>query len=147
MLLGTALACLIIGVSDGDTLTARCESDAGPVNLKIRLAEIDAPESGQAYGTRSKQHLAGLCLRKQAEITPRGKDRYMRTVARVTCEGADASEEQVRAGMAWVFDRYVTDRSFYDIQSEARSAGRGLWAEPNAIPPWEWRKVKQPPAQ
>lgn len=140
---GAALICLVIAIADGDTLTARCESPAGLENIKVRLAEIDAPEKSQAFGSRSKQHLADLCFQRQASVTPRTKDRYLRTVANVECEGQDAGTEQVRAGMAWVFDRYVTDRSLYAIQDDARSAMRGLWADANPIPPWEWRKAKQ----
>jgi endonuclease YncB( thermonuclease family) len=71
MQFGIALVCFIIGVSDGDTLTARCESDDGSVNLKIRVAEIDAPEKGQAFGGRSKQHLSDLRLQKRASEMPR----------------------------------------------------------------------------
>lgn len=37
----------------------------------------------------------------------RGKDRYGRTVARVSCSGIDANTEQLRRGMAWVFTRYL----------------------------------------
>ncbi len=142
-IVAVTLACLIVAIADGDTLTARCETAGELENVKVRLAEIDAPEKGQAFGARSKQRLAELCFQKQATVTPRTKDRYLRTVAKVECEGVDAGTEQVRAGMAWVFDRYVTDRSLYDIQDEARSAGRGLWAEPNPIAPWEWRTAKQ----
>jgi endonuclease YncB( thermonuclease family) len=109
------------------------------VNVKIRIAEIDAPEKGQAFGTRSQQHLADLCFKRQAVIRPQTIDRYGRTVARVECEGVDASAEQVRTGMAWVFDRYVTDRALYPLQEEARAAQRGLWADPAPVAPWEWR--------
>ena len=71
---------------------------------------------------------------------PQTTDRYGRTVARVRCDGQDASEQLVRSGMAWVFDRYVTDRSLYPLQDEARAARRGLWADNNPTSPWEWRK-------
>jgi endonuclease YncB( thermonuclease family) len=141
------LLCLIVGISDGDTLTARCEAQAGhgAVTLKVRLSEIDAPEKAQPFGTRSRQHLADLCFHKRAELEPvaagGGLDRYSRTVARVTCEGADANAEQVRAGMAWVFDRYVIDRSLYDAQEGARSARRGLWQDEEPIAPWAWRQA------
>ena len=37
------LLCLVIDISDGDTLTARCDAPQGLHNLKVRLAEIDAP--------------------------------------------------------------------------------------------------------
>ena len=137
-LLSTAFLAAVIGISDGDTLTVL--HDREPV--KIRLAEIDAPEKKQPFGTKSKQALSDLCYGKQAEVSPQKKDRYGRMVARVRCNGLDASEQQVRDGMAWVFDRYVTDRSLYPLQDEARAARRGLWADDGAVPPWEWRKQR-----
>lgn len=135
-----ALVCIVVAIADGDTLTARCETAVGQENLKVRLAEIDAPEKGQGFGARSKEHLAELCFQKTATVTPRTKDRHLRAVANVECQGVDAGAEQVRAGMAWVFDRYVTDRSLYAVQDDARASKRGLWADPSPKPPWEWRK-------
>ena len=143
------LMCLIVGISDGDTLTARCEAqaDCESVTLKVRLSEIDAPEKAQPFGARSRQHLADLCFRKPATLEPvaarGGFDRYGRTVARVTCAGADANAEQVRAGMAWVFDLYVIDRSLYEAQESARTARRGLWEDSEPIAPWEWRQARR----
>jgi micrococcal nuclease len=136
-----ALSCLVIGISDGDTLKARCEELDGKVNITVRLAEIDAPEKGQAWGTRSRQHLAELCHGQLVVVKPRTTDRYGRTVARVECEGVDASAEQVRSGMAWVFDRYVSDRALYAVQDVARGERRGLWGDAEPIAPWEWRKA------
>jgi endonuclease YncB( thermonuclease family) len=139
-----ALICLVVAIADGDTLTARCDpqADQPAQTLKIRLAEIDAPEKGQAFGNRSKQHLSDVCFKKQAEVRPQTTDRYGRTVARVICNGTDANVEQVRAGMAWVFDKYVTDRGLYAVQDEARAARRGLWGDREPVAPWEWRARK-----
>jgi endonuclease YncB( thermonuclease family) len=134
--IAAAFLASVIGISDGDTLTI--QFDREPV--RVRIAEIDAPEKKQPFGTRSKQSLAELCFGKLAEITPQTKDRYGRTVARVSCNGQDVSEYQLKNGMAWVFDRYVTDRSLYGIQDEARQARQGLWSDGNPVPPWEWRK-------
>ena len=92
-IVAVTMACLIVAIADGDTLTARCETAGGLENIKVRLAEIDAPEKGQAFGARSKQRLAELCFQKQATVTPRTKDRYLRTVAKVECEGVDAGTE------------------------------------------------------
>lgn len=131
--------CKIIGVTDGDTLTALCAEDR---QVKVRLAEIDAPEKAQPFGDRSKQSLSDLCFDREAEIAPQTTDRYGRTVARVHCEGTDANAEQLRRGMAWVYDKYVTDRSLYALQDDARGTRRGLWADKNPIPPWEWRHRK-----
>ena len=47
------------------------------------------------------------------------------------------------SGMAWVFDRYVSDRGLYAVQDEARAAQRGLWGDADPVAPWEWRKSSQ----
>jgi micrococcal nuclease len=135
-IIAAAFLASVIGISDGDTMTVLHEREP----VKIRLAEIDAPEKAQPFGTKSKQALSDLCFGKQAEVVPQTKDRYGRTIARVKCEGRDASAHQVQVGMAWVYDRYVTDRSLYHVQSMARAGGRGLWADAGPVPPWGWRK-------
>jgi micrococcal nuclease len=138
-ILAAAFLASVIGISDGDTLTVLHERQP----IKIRVAEIDAPEKKQPFGTRSKQSLSDLCFGKQAEVFPQKTDRYGRTIARVKCDGQDASAQQVQAGMAWVYDRYATDRALYDIQDEARQAERGLWSDVKPTPPWQWRKSRR----
>lgn len=128
---------LIVGVSDGDTLTALTSDHQ---QIKVRLANIDAPEKRQPYGQRSKQSLSDLCFQKQAEIATQTTDRYGRTVAVVTCEGTEANREQVARGMAWVYTRYNKDPSLTAIEENAKVDKRGLWSDPQAVPPWEWRK-------
>ena len=132
---GATLNGKVVAITDGDTLTA----PIGERQIKVRLVEIDAPESSQAFGDRSKRSLADLCLDKPARLIDRGTDADGRMLARVECAGVDANEEQVRRGMAWVYDQYVTDRSLYIDQNLARSASRGLWSDPNPTRPWEWR--------
>ena len=84
-----------------------------------------------------------MCFGKTAEVADKGKDRYGRTLARVTCYGVDANAEQVRRGMAWVYERYVTDKTFYAVQEEAKAERRGLWQDDKSVSPWEWRKDKR----
>jgi endonuclease YncB( thermonuclease family) len=129
----------VVGITDGDGITVFTDGR----KIKVRLSDIDAPERKQPYGQRSRQHLGGLCFQKKAKIDDRGRDLYGRIVGRVTCAGKDANAEMVRAGMAWVFDRYVTDRGLYRLQDLARSHKRGLWADKAPIKPWEWRKGKR----
>jgi endonuclease YncB( thermonuclease family) len=90
------LLCLVVAISDGDTLTARCGQPEAYQQVKVRLSEIDAPEKAQPYGQRSRQHLAQLCFGETAGIRAIGTDRYGRTLARVECQGKDANAEQVR---------------------------------------------------
>ncbi|SHL41626.1 micrococcal nuclease [Nitrosospira sp. Nsp11] len=139
MLLAAFLA-TVIGISDGDTLTVLTPDKQ---QIKIRLAEIDAPEKRQAFGTRSKQSLSDLCFGKQAEVKPQAKDRYKRTVARIKCDGVDANAEQVSRGMAWVYRQYAKDHDLYVLEHGAKVEKRGLWSEPSPIPPWEFRKMRR----
>ena len=143
MPLATLFLCTVVAVADGDTLTVRCDAvaDQPAQTLRVRLAEIDAPEAHQAFGKRSRRYLAALCLRQRAQVRPvadnGGLDRYGRTVAHVTCGGTDANAALVRAGMAWVFDR---DGLLHSLQDSARASQRGLWADKHPVPPWEWRE-------
>lgn len=126
----------VVGVTDGDTLTML---DSGSNTVKIRLAEIDAPEKKQPFGARSKESLSDLCYDKAATADVQAKDRYGRTVARIKCDGVDANAAQISRGMAWVYDKYVKDKSLYQLQDEARAARLGLWSDPEPMQPWEWR--------
>lgn len=130
---------LVIAIADGDTLTVL---NADKEQVRVRLAEIDAPERKQPFGNRSRQALADMCFRVEATVKVVDVDRYGRTIGRVECAGADANAEQVRNGMAWVYPRYATDATLYQLQDEARAAGRGLWADHDPAAPWEWRHRK-----
>lgn len=130
-----ALADQVIGIADGDTLTVL----HGQKPLRIRLADIDAPEKKQAFGERSKQSLSDLCFGKDATYKAKMIDPYGRTVARVKCVGADVNRIQVERGLAWVYDQYNTDRSLPALQASAKAEHRGLWADKSPVPPWEYR--------
>lgn len=139
----TALLCLVVAITDGDTIKARCGQPGAYEQVTIRLAEIDAPEKKQPYGQRSKEALSALCFQQQAVIKPTTTDRYGRTIARIECRGKDANAELVRIGMAWAYTKYLTDQGIKRLELEARAAHVGLWADPDPIPPWEWRHPKR----
>ncbi len=129
---GTAL---VTGVADGDTLYANVEGHS----VRIRLAQIDAPEKAQAFGRRSEQSLRELVGKRQVELAWKSLDRYGRPVAQVSVDRLDVNAEQVRRGFAWVFRRYSNDAALLALEAQAKSAGLGLWADPHPIPPWDWR--------
>ncbi|KRB73614.1 nuclease [Noviherbaspirillum sp. Root189] len=126
----------VIGIADGDTLTVL--QDRKPV--KLRLANIDAPEKSQPFGQRSKESLSDLCWGKGATYETQDIDRYGRTVAVVTCGGVEVNRAQVERGMAWVYPRYNKDQSLPALQEKSRNAGVGLWRDSDPIPPWEYRR-------
>ena len=74
------------------------------------------------------------------------RDRYQRILGKVLLSGQDMNLEQVKAGLAWHYKKYqdeqtTADRVKYsDAEREARMARRGLWQDPNPMPPWDYRK-------
>lgn len=127
----------VVGVHDGDTLTVLADGK----QIKIRLAEIDAPEKKQAFGELAKQVLSDLCFGQQAVVSPVVTDKYGRTVGKVRCRDVDASIYQAENGMAWAYTQYLLPGSLIPAaESIARAEKRGLWTEPNPTPPWLFRK-------
>lgn len=126
----------VVKVGDGDTVTVLVDRK----EIKVRLDAIDAPELKQAFGKHSRESLAELCAARTARVVEKGRDRYGRTVGAIQCDGVDANAEQVRRGMAWVFERYAPRSSpLYGLQGEARGSRRGLWVDPAPVAPWDWR--------
>lgn len=128
----------VVHIADGDTLTLLVDHQ----QVKIRLADIDAPERGQAYGAKAKKVLGNLVFGKRARVEVTTKDRWGRSVGRVYVGGMDVNAEMVRRGYAWVYREYSTDAGLFALENEAKVARRGLWADPRPVPPWEWRKRK-----
>ncbi|MCG3769414.1 MAG: Endonuclease YncB [Nitrosomonadaceae bacterium] len=128
----------VVAVADEDTITVLKDLQ----QVKVRLTEIDAPEKKQAFGNRSKESLSDLCFGKTATLIEKSKDRYGRTLARVTCDGTDANAEQVRRGLAWAYTKYLTDPQIKVLEEEARASRLGLWRDETPVPPWEWRHRK-----
>ena len=131
----------VIGVTDGDTLTML---DGRKQQIKVRLAEIDTPESAQPYGTRAKQELSRLAHGKTVTVKVQDIDRYGRTVGRVYVGELDVNAEMVKLGAAWVYRKYASDQSLYALEKQAKQKRAGIWNLPEAeqIPPWEWRKAR-----
>ncbi len=134
----------VVGITDGDTITVLNSKTLKDV--KIRLYGIDTPEKGQAFGKKAKQFTSQMVYGKVVEVEPVDIDRYGRTVALVTVFQRLVNEELVNAGFAWIYTRYC-DRPICErwkvLEQEAREAKRGLWADPNPIPPWEFRRKKR----
>lgn len=132
----------VIRVSDGDTIAVL---DSRNRQYKIRLAGIDAPERKQANYETSRKNLAALTFGKIVVVNWYKKDRYGRLVGSVEADRQDVGLVQLRAGQAWWFRQYAHEQSVFDrsqyavAESEARSNARGLWKNPKAVPPWEWR--------
>ena len=136
----------VVRITDGDTVVVL---DANKVQYKIRLVGIDAPEKKQAFGKKSKDNLSTLVAGKFVVVEYDKLDRYKRVLGKILLSGEDMNLEQVASGLAWHYKKYQreqtqADRLLYsEAEIDARNAKRGLWYDPNPIPPWEYRKSKR----
>jgi endonuclease YncB( thermonuclease family) len=143
-----ALTGKVVQVSDGDTINLLVDK----TQHRIRLASIDAPETshgserpGQPFGEASRKNLADYVAGKTLTLTCYEKDHYGRDVCDVPANGTTANRLQVQDGMAWANQqakgKFLRDKTLVSLQSDAQKKKLGLWAEPGAVAPWEWRVV------
>lgn len=139
----TTMAGVVFVVIDGDTVLFK--PDHAPATsrtfLKIRLADIDAPEKEQPHGDASTRMLTDLVLNKHVEVDIVATDTYGRSIARIQMGAVQVNAELVRRGAAWASTRARSDASLVDAQMEARREHRGLWHAADPTPPWEWRRA------
>jgi micrococcal nuclease len=141
----------VIAVLDGDTADVLVEQRP----VRVRLAEIDAPEKGQAFGQRSRQALADLVFKRDVRVEEKGVDRYGRVlgimylpdhscvVGVISCGPLNVNMSMVSVGMAWAYRRYLRDQRLIAVEAEARERRRGLWADTEPTPPWAWRTAQR----
>lgn len=137
--LSSAWSGLVVGVSDGDTITVMHEGKGE----KIRLYGVDCPEKKQAFGKKAKQFTSDMVFKKTVHVTPVNKDRYGRTIAWITHSGKVLNEELLKAGLAWHYKQYSKEQKLTKLEDCARQKRVGLWSDPYAVPPWEFRRSKQ----
>jgi endonuclease YncB( thermonuclease family) len=136
----------VIEVTDGDTIKAQTQDSKV---LAIRIAGIDAPERDQPFGLESQRNLADITLLRAVTLEPQKRDKYGRIVAKVFVDGRDVGLAQVRAGLAWHYKLYESEQAKSDRETyaaeefEARKRGVGLWANPGAVAPWDFRKQRR----
>lgn len=132
----------VVRVRDGDSLVVLAAGEA----VEVRLDGVDAPELAQAFGRRSRRHAAGLAFGSAVRLEVRGRDAYGRMLAEVFLpDGRSLNRELVSAGLAWWFRRHSRDADLESLERQARAARLGLWADPDPVPPWEFREANPRP--
>jgi micrococcal nuclease len=129
----------VVRVIDGDTIPVLLDCQ----EHRIRLTHIDCPETRQAFSEKAKQALSDKIFGKDVTVAWAEKDRYGRILADIHLGERFINREMVADGMAWHFKQYSKDALVAKAELEAREARRGLWADPNPVPPWEFRKRKK----
>lgn len=129
-------------VNDGDTAVV----DVAGRSLRVRFYGVDAPERqtrdwpAQPYSRKATDYMRELLGRRAVRVRLTGERTHAREVGEVFVDGRSASREIVREGLAWWNERYAADdRELARLQAEARAARRGLWRDPQPVPPWAHR--------
>ncbi|MBJ6118814.1 thermonuclease family protein [Pontibacter sp. BT310] len=130
----------VVAIKDGDTI----ELLRNGQTIKVRLYGVDAPEKNQDFGQRSRQFTSDLAFGKFVKLIEHNKDRYGRTVGTIILpDGRNLNEELVKEGLAWHYKAYSKDTRLANLEADARRLKRGLWASPNPVAPWDFRKDKK----
>jgi endonuclease YncB( thermonuclease family) len=131
----------VTAITDGDTFKLLTNDS---IVHRVRIASIDCPEKKQAYSKKAKEFSSNAIFGKNIRVTVQSKDRYGRLIARVHYQDSLVlNEELLKTGFAWHYVKYSKDANLQALEDEARQAKRGLWQDPLAIPPWEWRANKK----
>jgi len=130
----------VVGISDGDTITVLLE---GNIQKKLRLAEVDCPESGQPFGKNAKQFTSDQVFGKQISFIETDTDRYGRAIAKVFYDDKYLSAEIIRAGFGWWYFYFSKNKYLGELQEQAKANKLGLWQDDNAVSPWEYRKLQR----
>lgn len=129
-------------VSDGDTVWLQPGEGGRP--LKIRIEGIDAPERCQPWGLQSADALRWRILGRPLQATLSGQDDYRRWLGRLEHEGTDVGAWMVQQGHAWSYRYRHSAGGYRALEAQARQAGRGLFAEPDPMPPDVFRRWHGP---
>ena len=141
---GTPWRARVVYVVDGDSVWVR--SQDGDARVRLRMDGIDAPEICQRFGPEARQALRALALHQSVRVTVRAYDGYGRAIASVVRlrDGVDVAARMVADGWART-DGFHGRRGRYESdEAQARHAGRGVFAEPDAESPAEFRRRHGP---
>ena len=133
----------VIGIKDGDTIEVLFNGHP----LTVRLEHVDCPElkKSQPYAKAAKQFTSAMCFGQVVTILNENKyDRYRRLIGVIiNTHGENVNKELLKAGLAWHFKRYSTDKDYADLQKQAQLRQVGLWKEQTPVAPWDWRCKKR----
>ncbi len=130
---------VVTHVTDGDSLWIRPSAGAKP--RQVRVEGIDAPEICQIWGVQAREAFAARVLNRRVKVQSRRRDDYQRQLGRLTLEGGeDVGAWMVTRGHAWSYRYRKNPGPYAQQEAQAIAARRGLWAQPGAISPRDFRK-------
>lgn len=131
----TAVTARVERVDDGDTLRVVMNGQ----QVRVRIFGIDAPELNQPYGREALEEARRLLANRTVTLVQEDVDPYGRVVASLAVDGHDVGTDLVNNGAAWHFTQFSKSSTLAAAERNARAAGRGLWALPHPVAPWQFR--------
>jgi len=128
-------------INDGDTVT--CLDTEGR-RVRVRLVGIDAPELDQPKGRESRAALVAKLTGGLVRVEGDARDQHGRLLGTLRLDDRDLNREMVAEGWAWAFTGFAEDSDLIAAESAARRARRGVWADPQPLPPRQWRELHPP---
>ena len=128
----------VVKVLDGDSINIIQQGK----EVRIRLAEIDAPEHGQPFWKQSRQALVNYVADEEVLVEEFDRDQYGRIVGHVYLNDTWINGALVQEGYAYVYTRYAVSKKLYKYEAQAEKNKSGIWKLPfnERVKPWEWRK-------
>lgn len=127
----------VVSIIDGDTIIVLYNES----KTIVRLNGIDCPEKSQTFGQEASQFISNLILEKTITIKNTGKDRYERVIGDIfLSDGLYINLELIKAGYAWWYRQYSNSKELTQAELKAKISKKGLWSNPNPIPPWIYRR-------
>jgi len=137
-----AEVCKPFKYADGDTFTFM----RGAESVTVRVAGFDAPERGQPHWRVARARLEEL-TRDGVDCECYKADRYQRQVCNVRLgNGSNVVTHMLSAGLGCIDPRFEGEAPPNDrgaarqALQEAQIARRGMWAEPDALCGFDYRR-------
>ena len=133
-------AARVITVHEGDRLTIHHDGRKETIYLK----DIDCPDLKQPYGKQAKLVTAAFIGNRDVVVRGLKRDKQGRVSAEVLLDdGRNVGHELLKEGLAWWRRSASSDASLEVVEELARASGKGLWADSDPVPPWEWIAPKK----
>lgn len=127
---------VVARVTDGDSVDLR----VGEVTYRARLHGIDAPERRQPWGSESHAALESLVHGLTVRVIVPDVDRFGRLIVRLFLDDVEVNLRMLELGAAWHYTQFDRSEAYAVAERRARQERRGLWADSDPMPPWDWRR-------
>ena len=117
----------VVRIIDGDTFIALKDYR----QIKVRLAEVNAPERGRPWSGQATEALKSQIAGKIVQIEQVGRDDFGRVLAIVWVNDTNINAWMLQNGHAWVKRKYMRNHQLLKLEQSARENKVGLWSLPD----------------